>query len=317
MDNMDKKIKTLITTVGMATLTMHVINRLQFSLYGRNNILASEEDQFYEWRFGKIRYRKKGSGKPVLLIHDLTVGSSSYEFINLVDGLAEKHEVYAIDLLGYGLSDKPNITFTNYLYVQLVIDFIKNVVGRRTDIVASGDSSAIAVMAAHNDGEVIGKLIFLNPQSLSRMNRIPNQRTKLVKFLIELPILGTFIYNMVTSKEYLKNTFAEEYFYNPGMITDKVMDAYVTAAHHTDCNAKFAFASYMGRFMNSNILHALKEIDHSMYIIYGTENEDGESVAEDYISYNHSIEAFPISYTRHLSHLEKPGAVLEQMEILL
>ncbi len=314
---MDKKIHTLIKTAGMTTLTMYVINRLQFSLYAGKDILSSEENQCYEWRFGRISYRKRGSGSPVLLIHDLTVGSSSYEFSSLINKLAEKHEVYTIDLLGYGLSDKPNITFTNYVYVQLVIDFIKNVVGRRTDIIASGDSSAVAVMAAHNDREVIGKIILLNPQSLNKLNQIPNQRTKLVKWLIELPVLGTFVYNMVTSKEYLRNIFAAEYFYNPGMITDKLMEAYVTAAHYTDYNAKFSFASYMGRFMNANILHALKEIDHSIYIIYGTEKRDGERVVKDYLSYNHAIEAFPISYTRQLSHIEKPGAVLEQLEILL
>ena len=70
-----------------------------------------------------------------------------------------------LDLLGYGLSDKPNMTYTNYLYVQLILDFIKNVIGEKTDIVASGDSSSIAIMACHNDPESIRNVILLNPQS--------------------------------------------------------------------------------------------------------------------------------------------------------
>ena len=39
----------------------------------------------YEWRFGKIRYTKKGTGTPVLLLHDLTEGSSIYEYHKLFD----------------------------------------------------------------------------------------------------------------------------------------------------------------------------------------------------------------------------------------
>ena len=125
---MKHKIKTFIILSGLTTASIHVINRIQYSLYTVKNYLRYPNNNYYEWRFGKIRYIKKGSGTPILLIHDLTVGSSVYEFNKIIDTLSTNHEVYAIDLLGYGLSDKPNMTYTNYLYVQLIIDFIKNIV---------------------------------------------------------------------------------------------------------------------------------------------------------------------------------------------
>ena len=55
--------------------------------------------------------------------------------VNLKD-----HTVYTIDLLGFGRSEKPNLTYTNYLYVQLVTDFIQNIIGEKTDIIASNES---------------------------------------------------------------------------------------------------------------------------------------------------------------------------------
>lgn len=106
--------------------------------------------QYYEWLFGKVRYTKKGNGNPLLLIHDLAPGSSSYEFSRISSELAKTNEVYILDLPGYGLSDKQNITYTNFLYVELVTDFIKNVIGKKTDVITSGDSS-IAIMACHNN----------------------------------------------------------------------------------------------------------------------------------------------------------------------
>lgn len=316
-EKMTKKTGTIIALTGLAAATMHIINRVEFSLSTVNNVLSNPDNKYYEWRFGKIRYTQKGSGTPLLLLHDLTAGSSSYEFCKIIDELAEKHEVYAVDLLGYGLSDKPNITYTSYLYVQSIIDFIKNVIGKKTDILATGDSSSIAVMCAHNDGEVIDRIVIINPQSINQLNRIPSKRTKLLKLLIDTPVLGTFVYNMVTTKEAFRKLFAEKYFYNPGMISEGILDAYREASHQPDCNAKYTFASYMGRYMNTNIVHALKQIDHSIYIIYGTEKLDNQTTVDTYLSYNQSIEAFSISYTRQYPHLEKSKAVLDQLEIIL
>lgn len=314
---MTKKTGKIIALAGIAVTAMHVINRIEFSLSTVKNTLSNPNNKYYEWRFGKIRYTQKGSGSPLLLLHDLTAGSSSYEFTKIIDELSAKHEVYAVDLLGYGLSDKPNITYTSYLYVQSIIDFIKNVIGKKTSILATGDSASVAIMTAHNDGEVVDKIALINPQSLNKLNLIPNKQSKLLKLLIDMPIIGTFVYNMLTTKEAFHKVFAERYFYNPGMISEGLLEAYRESSHHPDCNAKYTFASYMGRYMNTNIIHALKQIDHSIYLIYGTEKQDNQTIVDTYLSYNQSIESFPISYTRQFPHLEKSKAVLDQLEILL
>ena len=314
---MNKKLGTAILLTGMTTLTIHMINRIQFSFSSVKNILSCPNNKYYEWRFGKIRYIKKGSGTPVLLLHDLTPGSSSYEFSSLIDSLAEKHEVYAIDFLGYGLSDKPNITYTNYLYVQSVIDFIKTIIGRKTSIIATGDAAPVGIMASHNDGEVIDKVLLINPQSINKLNQIPNKQTKLLKFLIDTPILGTLLYNLQTTKESYKKIFIEDYFNEPFHIKDDVLLSYVEASHLPDHNAKFSFASFTGRYMNANIIHALKEIDHSIYILYGDCKKDIETIVDNYIYFNQSIEAFPIINTKHLCHLEAPAKVMEQINIML
>lgn len=312
-----KKGKTIIILTGLVTVSIHIINRIEYSLATIKNVLACPDNNYYEWRFGKIRYTKKGSGTPLLLLHDLSVGSSSYEFHELIDTLSKEHEVYALDYLGYGLSDKPNITFTNFLYVQLITDFIKNVIGKKTDVIATGDSCPITVMTCHNNPEVFGKLIFINPQSLYQLNQIPSRQTKLLKLLIDTPILGTFVYNMLTTKASFEKTFREEYFANPYNIEEKDILSYFEAAHTTDYKSKYAFASYLGRYININILHALKEVNHSIYIIGGEEKEDIHTIVENYLYYNSAIETVFIEGTKQLPHMEKPKDVLEQLEMFL
>lgn len=316
-NNTVHKIKTFAILAGLTTAAIHIINRIQYSLFTVKNYLRYSKNNYYEWRFGKIRYIKKGTGTPLLLLHDLTAGSSIYEFSKLIDTLSEQHEVYAIDLLGYGLSDKPNMTYTNYLYVQLIIDFIKNIIGKKADIITTGDSSQTAIMACHNDPEIINKMIFINPPSLYEVNQIPSKQTKMLKILLDTPIIGTFIYNLLINKTSIEKIFREEYFYNSINIEEKDILSYLEAAHLPDHSSKYVFASYMGKYMNTNFIHALKEINHSMYIIYGEKEKDIQTTVANYIYYNSAIESFSIPYTRHLPHMEMPEKVNNCIKIIL
>ena len=75
--------------------------------------------------------------------------------------------IYTIDLLGCGNSDKPNLTYTNYLYVQLILDFIKDVIGEKTDVVSSGASSGILLMACSVQNDWIDKAVLVNPENFA------------------------------------------------------------------------------------------------------------------------------------------------------
>ena len=218
-----KKNKHKLVTLGIlftaATGVIYLINRLIFASATLKDLLKSSANNYYNWRFGKIYYKKKGSGSPILLIHDLTVYSSAYEWKNVIDKLAKSHTVYAIDLLGCGRSEKPRITYTNYLYVQLISDFIKNIIHEKTDIVASGYSGSFSILACHNESSLFGKIFLVNPPELTTLNKIPGKKSKLYKFLLELPVFGTLVYNMITCQSNIQLLFTEKYLYNPFDVT--------------------------------------------------------------------------------------------------
>jgi len=314
---MRHKFNTIVTLSTLTAITMHIINKVICSFSSVKNKLSGSENHYYEWRFGKIRYTKNGSGSPLLLIHDLTAGSCQYEYHKIIHELSKSHEVYAIDLLGYGLSDKPNMTYTNYMYVELINDFIKTIIGRKTDIIASGDAVPIAVMSCHNDEKLINKMIFINPQSLYQSNVIPSKQTKLLKFLFEIPIIGTFIFNLLTTKEHFEKDFKEKYIYNQSSICEEDLDAYLEAAHLDDSSSRFSFASYIGKYTNTNIIHALKEINNSIYIIGGDKKDDISKIIDNYIYYNIAIESSYIKDTKHLPQLEQPEELLKQIELYI
>lgn len=313
------KHKLLTTSIlfTLATGIIYVINRLVFATAVLKNLLKSSADNYYNWRFGKVYYKKKGHGSPVLLIHDLTVYSSAYEWNKIVNELAETHTVYAIDLLGCGRSEKPRITYTNYLYVQLIADFIKNVIGEKADVIASGYSGSFTVLASYTNPEFISKIILINPPSLASLNKVPSKRSKLYKFILEFPIFGTLIYNIKTCQSNIQLLFTEKYLYNPFSVTPEMVDTYYEAAHKSLSNSKFLLSSLVAGYTNNNITHALKEINQSVTILYCEGETNSEKIAESYTTCNPAIESCMLKHAKHLPQLETPGKFLEILNIYL
>ena len=128
MTTKNKLLTMLILSSSAITATAMINKWIKLSATCKNQ-LAEPNASCFHWRFGSVHYTKTGSGKPLLLIHDLDAASSGYEWNHIVHSLQEHYTVYTIDLLGCGRCEKPCLTYTNYLYVQLISDFIKSEIG--------------------------------------------------------------------------------------------------------------------------------------------------------------------------------------------
>src|SRR4030095_1915273 len=93
---------------------------------------------YLSWKHGRIFYKEAGlnrPGVPLVFIHGIGAGLSSFMWRKNFDPLAEVFRVYAIDLLGFGLSDKPpTVTYSADLYVELISDFLREVVNGPANI---------------------------------------------------------------------------------------------------------------------------------------------------------------------------------------
>ena len=172
------KFLTFAALMTGATVAVHFINHTIATAAQLKQMLHISNDNYFEWRFGNIYYTKKGTGSPILLIHDTLPGASGYEWSKIEDELAIDHTVYTVDLLGCGRSEKAGITYTNFLFVQVICDFIKNVIKEKTDIIASGFSCSFVTTAAAYDKENINKIMFVNPVSMASLAQIPTQKDK-------------------------------------------------------------------------------------------------------------------------------------------
>lgn len=308
------KLKYTILFGAATAFSVSIINKLIYVSATMKNTLSPVKGNYYNWRFGKIFYTKQGTGSPLLLVHDLDVSSSSLEWKEVIKKLSVNHTVYTIDLLGCGLSDKPYLTYTNYLYVQLISDFIKNIIGHKTNVIASGNSSSFTIMACHNDANLFNKIMIINPQDLFQSNFVPGKKSITLKTLFDSPIVGTLIYNIIFSRNNVKESLNSK-FNSYSNKLNNYLDTFYESAHTQNCQGKYLFASIKGCYTNVNIVHALKEINHSIYIVGGQKFSSITTTIENYSYYNPSIESFVIDHTKNYPHIEKPSIFLDQTSV--
>jgi pimeloyl-ACP methyl ester carboxylesterase len=113
--------------------------------------------------FGDLAYRVVGSGPPLVLIHGVAPGGSQMDFADNIESLSRVFQVYAIDLLGCGLSDKPAITYTGERMAEVLQSFLRDVVGKPAHVVASGLSAAFTARAVAQHPELAANLVLVNP----------------------------------------------------------------------------------------------------------------------------------------------------------
>lgn len=306
MKNIKKNIRHFFLLSGLTVGCIYGINKFIEFTSGIKNLLNKKDSRFFEWRYGNIFYTKQGKGSPLLLIHDLHPASSSIEWDNIIKNLSKDHTVYALDLLGCGRSDKPNFTYTNYMYVQLITDFIKKIIEQKTDILATGDSCSFVLMTANMEHDIMNRIFLVSPPSLESLLANPNRKNNILKKILELPVIGTFVYNLQMRGDKITKLFEESYFYKNTFISGKLKDAYYESAHEKNSKGRFLSGSIIGNYTNINVIPSLKKITNPIYIIGSRETNTSIRNMDSYVSYDENIETAYISNCSKLPQLEQP-----------
>ena len=302
---MKKKIRNIIALTALTTVGIHVANRIIERKATEKNILSTNAGHFYDWKFGRIYYTKKGTGTPIVLIHDLTPDSSAYEWTKLVNNLAKDYTVYTLDLLGCGRSDKPAINYTGFIYVQLLNDFLRNIVRVPAYVVASGFSSTFTIMASSMEPENYLKLNLINPISPEEFDELPQKSKSFAKRIFELPIFGTYLYNIYVRKNSISDEMIRSINYHDNDLKEYV-DAYYEAAHLQKGHGRFLHASLWDEYLNVNIRKALMEHTIPMHILESEQIAEEENILEQYRFYNDTITGRTIRSTKYLPQIEDP-----------
>ena len=124
--------------------------------------IAAAESQFFDAKGVKIHFLIEGTGEPVVLIHGLDSSARvNWQMPGTIDALAKDHQVIAIDLPGYGESDKPaDPAAYGEQWVDDVILLLNHLNIRKAHIVgySMGGMVALKLIAEHPDRVISGTL---------------------------------------------------------------------------------------------------------------------------------------------------------------
>src|SRR5215212_9290422 len=101
------KLRTALLAIGGISGGLALYNRrLERGVERMPNRLVLET-RYHRWRCGDLAYSVAGDGEPLLLLHGVYAGASSFEYRKNFEELSKSFRVYALDLLGCGMSERP------------------------------------------------------------------------------------------------------------------------------------------------------------------------------------------------------------------
>lgn len=258
-----KKLGKFLASVTVFLGGLSLVNKYIFDKWGKEE----NPENVFESEYGNINYIVKGEGKPVLLLHAPIIGGSLEEFKYNIDFLSLNHKVYAIDLLGFGNSQKVNISLSSYLYVNLIKDFVIRVIGKKTDVIASSQMGGIMLKLSSMEKDYFNKLILINPTGFKK------RKEKKLYFLLDLPIVGTSVYNIITSKTFIRWYYENILTYEMDYINNEDIEKSYEYCHQSCEGTKYALSSVIGGFLDLDIKDLLEKTDKNVTVIWGNKPE--------------------------------------------
>ena len=230
------------------------------TLPGRNHDWA--------WREGRVRYTTLGDGPPLVLLHGIHAAASSFEMRQVFEPLARHFAVYAVDLLGFGKSERPPTHYTGELYGELLQDFLDRVVGGPAAIVASSLGAAYAASSAARRPETVDRLVLICPTGEAGITS-SGLRSELVYWALRAPVHGEALFNGLVSRPSLRRFLEKGAYAAPARVTDALVDQHWATAHQP--NARYAPAAFIGRRLNFPLLARLARVKQPTLLVWGRE----------------------------------------------
>ncbi|GAY34979.1 hypothetical protein CUMW_283000 [Citrus unshiu] len=153
------------------------------------------------------------------------IGFFHFPILNLVKKnigtLAKSYTVYAIDLLGFGASDKPaGYSYTMEAWAQLILDFLNEVIPKPTVPIGNSVGSLACVIAASESSQTLVRgLVLLNcAGGMNNKAIVDDWRIKLllpllwfIDFLLKQRPIASAIFERVKQRETLRNILLSIY----------------------------------------------------------------------------------------------------------
>ncbi|WP_047154666.1 alpha/beta fold hydrolase [Aneurinibacillus tyrosinisolvens] len=176
--------------------------------------------EFIEVDGVRLHYIVKGEGPPLLLVHGL--GAYSYTWRYNIDELARHFKVYALDLKGFGLSEKPQKgNYSLSSHAKMVARFLDTMGLNSVDYAGSSMGGEIGLRLALQYPERLKKLVLISSSGY-RDNLASSLR--ILAYLMYFPFVRQYIRKKFLQDEILFPIVRQAYYNQEAISDEEVRD---------------------------------------------------------------------------------------------
>ena len=202
-------------------------------------IAINQTPKIWNWKGHKITYQQAGdTGTPVVLVHGF--GASWGHWRKNLPVLGESYHCYALDLIGFGGSDKPQpgqeIEYTFETWGEQLADFCREIVGSPAFLIGNSIGCIVVMQTAVDNPELALGVAAINCsiRLLHERKRVTlpwyrNYGSLVMQQVLGNKNIGNFFFNQIAKPKVVRNILLQAYR-RPEAVTDELIDLLMTPA---------------------------------------------------------------------------------------
>jgi pimeloyl-ACP methyl ester carboxylesterase len=249
----------------------------------------------------RVRLVRTGTGSAVVLIHGF--GSSIYTWKDVIPALAARHDVIALDLPGFGESDRPADLSLEDL-PRAVIGLMDRLGIERAALVGNSMGGATAAIVAATVPQRVSRLVLLDAAGF---NMEPEARPLVVRLTTSwaAPVLG-----LLPGKRLLVERSLRQVFHDDALVTEERVSEYLAPARRP---GTFVAMRSLGASIGdrpSRVANALGDITAPTLVVWGGDDRwIPLAHADRFVAGIAGARKLVIPACGHMPQEEKPGEV--------
>ena len=279
--------------------------------------VGSQRD--WVWRGWQTRYtyirptHQTSKTVPLILLHGF--GTSIGHWRQNLAALGEHHTVYALDMLGFGASEKASVSYKVNLWVDQVYDFWRTFIRQPVILVGNSIGSLISLAAAARHPDMVQGVVMLSlPDPSVREEMIPaflRPAIATIENIVASPLLIKTLFRLVRRPGMVRR-WAGLAYADSSAVTDELVDILVGPAQ--DRGSAQAFCAILKAMTSPkfgpSVKTMLPTLKIPMLLIWGQQDRMvPPAFAQQFASYNPNLQLLNLDNAGHCPHDECPEEV--------
>ena len=268
---------------------------------------------------GEMVYHEAGEGRPLVFLHGIGGGASSWIWSKVAPAFVGQHRVIVPDWVGWGQSHHPRRLLIFDDYVAELRALMREVVGEPAVVVAQSLAAGFAAELARTDPDLFAGLVMLAPSGGKDFGRDafgPLARFTLTPLARSRP-LNLLLYRLVFhSRSFIRSWLVSQGFYDSGAVSREVVDGFLWSARRP--GAAYSALPFVTGDLRYDFAPYMQDLAIPAAMIWGSEErqvgtENGERLA----ALNPGVPLTYVRRARATPELELPAQTIAAVEASL